>query len=169
MTKMIFINLPVTDVSRATRFYEALGFTRNPAFSNEQASAMGWSDAIHVMLLDHAFYATFTGKPIADAHAASAALYCLSFDSRDAVDAITEAARTAGRMASIGSTAGFGKMRMAGRRSMPSGPVASSTNPGKASSATSRTFPNCGPQAKLQMDRPCAPFASPHAQPENVR
>jgi len=96
VTKMIFINLPVADVARATRFYEALGFTRNPAFSNEQASAMGWSDAIHVMLLDHAFYATFTGKPIADAHAASAALYCLSFDSRDAVDAITAAARTAG-------------------------------------------------------------------------
>ncbi|WP_335300293.1 VOC family protein [Sphingomonas adhaesiva] len=93
---MIFINLPVTDVARATRFYAALGFTRNPAFSNEQASAMVWSEAIHVMLLDHAFYATFTNKPIADAHAASAALYCLSFDSRDGVDAITAAARDAG-------------------------------------------------------------------------
>ena len=55
MTRMIFVNLPVTDVARATAFYEAIGFTKNEAFSNEQASGMVWSDAIHVMLLDHAF------------------------------------------------------------------------------------------------------------------
>lgn len=96
MTKMIFINLPVTDVARSTAFYSALGFTRNPAFSNDVASAMEWSDAIKVMLLDPAFYATFTNKPIADAHATSGALYCLSFDSRDGVDAITTAARESG-------------------------------------------------------------------------
>ena len=34
MTRMIFINLPVTDVQRATAFYEAIGFTKNEAFSN---------------------------------------------------------------------------------------------------------------------------------------
>ena len=96
MTKMIFINLPVTDVARATRFYAALGFTRNPAFSNEQASAMEWSDAIKVMLLDHSFYATFTPKPIADAHATSGALYCLGLESRAAVDTIVAAAHAAG-------------------------------------------------------------------------
>ena len=93
---MIFINLPVADVARATAFYQALGFTPNPAFSNAQASAMEWSDAIKLMLLDPAFYGTFTNKPIADAHASSAALYCLSFDSRESVDAITAAARDAG-------------------------------------------------------------------------
>ncbi|MEH3034949.1 MAG: VOC family protein [Sphingomonas adhaesiva] len=96
MTKMIFINLPVADVARATAFYTALGFAQNPAFSNAQASAMEWSDAIKVMLLDHAFYATFTNKPIADAHAASAALYCLSFDDRAGVDAIMAAAPASG-------------------------------------------------------------------------
>ena len=47
MAKTIFINLPVHDVARSTAFYEALGFERNAAFSNEQASAMVWSDAIH--------------------------------------------------------------------------------------------------------------------------
>jgi uncharacterized protein len=96
MSKMIFVNLPVADVAAATAFYEAIGFTKNPKFSNEQASAMVWSDAIHVMLLDRAFYATFTSKPIADTHATSAALLCLSFDGRDAVDAVTEAAIAAG-------------------------------------------------------------------------
>ena len=96
MTKMIFVNLPVADVARSTAFYEAIGFRKNAMFSNAQASAMEWSDAISVMLLDHGFYSTFTDKPIADTHALSAVLLCLSHDSRDAVDAITEAAIAAG-------------------------------------------------------------------------
>jgi uncharacterized protein len=96
MPKMIFVNLPVVDVAKATAFYEAIGFEKNPKFSNEQASAMVWSDAIHVMLLDRGFYSTFTSKPIADTHATNAVLLCLSFDSRAGVDAVTEAAVAAG-------------------------------------------------------------------------
>ncbi|MES2337749.1 MAG: VOC family protein [Pseudomonadota bacterium] len=96
MARMIFVNLPVADVAKATAFYEALGFTKNAAFSNEQASAMNWSDTIHVMLLDRAFYATFTTKPIIDAHATSGVLLALSFDARADVDTITDAAIAAG-------------------------------------------------------------------------
>ena len=40
MARMIFINLPVTDLVRSTNFYEAIGAEKNPAFSNEQASMM---------------------------------------------------------------------------------------------------------------------------------
>lgn len=96
MTKMIFVNLPVADVAKATAFYEAVGFDKNPQFSNEQASCMVWSDAIHVMLLDHGFYRTFTTKQIADTHKTSAALIALSRDSREQVDAIADAAIAAG-------------------------------------------------------------------------
>lgn len=96
MARMIFVNLPVSDVARATAFYEALGFRRNPMFSNEQASAMVWSDEINVMLLDRAFYATFTDKTLIDAHTTSGVLLAISQDSREEVDAITEAALTAG-------------------------------------------------------------------------
>jgi len=96
MTQMIFVNLPVTDVVRATAFYEAIGFTKNEAFSNEQASGMIWSDAIQVMLLDHKFYATFTDKSIIDARTHSGVLLCLSFDSREAVDDIHRRAKAAG-------------------------------------------------------------------------
>ena len=85
MTRMIFVNLPVTDLARATAFYQAIGFTKNDMFSNEQASGMVWSDAIHVMLLDHAFYATFTDKRIIDGRTQSGVLLCLTFDSRAAV------------------------------------------------------------------------------------
>lgn len=96
MTKMIFVNLPVADVREATAFYEEIGFEKNPLFSNEQASCMVWSDAIHVMLHDHGFYRTFTTKQIADTHKTSAALIALSRDSREQVDAITDAAIAAG-------------------------------------------------------------------------
>ena len=93
---MIFVNLPVTNVSKATAFYEAIGMVKNEVFSNEQASAMVWSDAICLMLLDHAFYATFTSKEIANAKTTSAVLLCLSRDSRAEVDTIVEAAIAAG-------------------------------------------------------------------------
>ena len=96
MAKMIFVNLPVTDVAKSTAFYEAIGFEKNAQFSNEQASSMVWSDTIYVMLLARPFYATFTSKEIADTHKTSAALLALSFDSRAEVDAITEAAIAAG-------------------------------------------------------------------------
>jgi predicted lactoylglutathione lyase len=92
MAKMIFVNLPVAEVAAATAFYEALGFTRNAMFSNEQASAMEWSDTISVMLLDTAFYATFTDKALIDAKTTSGVLLCISHDSREDVDAITETA-----------------------------------------------------------------------------
>ena len=96
MTRMIFVNLPVSSVAAAATFYEALGFTRNPMFSNEQAAAMEWSDTISVMLLDTAFYATFTDKALIDAKTTSGVLLCISRDSRAEVDAITEAAIAAG-------------------------------------------------------------------------
>lgn len=96
MAKMIFVNLPVANVAKATAFYEAIGMTKNPMFSNAQASAMEWSDTIMFMLLDHAFYATFTDKKIIDAKAVSGALLALSRDSRAEVDAIADAAIAAG-------------------------------------------------------------------------
>lgn len=99
MSRMIFVNLPVQDVIRATAFYAAIGFRQDPAMSNSQASRMIWSDTISFMLLAHDFYATFTNKKIADARTTSEVLLCLSRDSREEVDAITEAAAKAGGIA----------------------------------------------------------------------
>jgi hypothetical protein len=96
MSKMIFINLPVTDLERSKNFYEAIGARNEPKFSNEQAAMMVLSDAIHVMLLKHDFYSTFTGKPIADAHRSSQVLLALSVDSPEEVDTLVERAGSAG-------------------------------------------------------------------------
>lgn len=100
-TKSIFINLPVRDLAKSTAFYEAIGFTKNDMFSDDNASSMMWSENIVVMLLTRDYYSTFTSKPIADAHATSAMLIALSQDSREDVDAIVEEAGAAGGQADV--------------------------------------------------------------------
>lgn len=101
MTKMIFINLPVNDLSKAVAFYEAIGATRNAMFSDKTAACMVFSDAIHVMLLTHAKWVFFTKKPISNAHEASEVMLALSGDSRDVVNAIADAAGKAGGVIDI--------------------------------------------------------------------
>jgi predicted lactoylglutathione lyase len=96
MSRIIFVNLPVTDLERSKAFYEAIGFRNEPKFSNEAAAMMVLSDTISVMLLTHPFYATFTRKPIADAHNSSQVLLCISCASPADVDRITDAAASAG-------------------------------------------------------------------------
>lgn len=101
MSKMIFVNLPVADVAASTRFYEAIGFTKDDRFSNDQASAMVWSDTISFMLLSHNFFRSFTPKAIPDAHTSNEVLLCLSMESRAEVDAIVEKAIAAGSKGDI--------------------------------------------------------------------
>ena len=96
MAKMIFVNLPVTDLQRSMAFYEAVGFTNNPQFTNENAAAMMWSDAIVVMLLKHEFWKTFTSKTIPNAKESAQVLLCISMDDREAVDGIVADAAGAG-------------------------------------------------------------------------
>ena len=55
MSKMIFINLPVTDLDRSIAFYEAIGARKEPKFSNDSAAMMVLSDTINVMLLTTTF------------------------------------------------------------------------------------------------------------------
>ena len=101
MTKMIFINLPVKDLAASERFYSALGFTKNEQFSDDNAISMVWSDAITFMLLKHEYFLTFTKKPLANAREKVGALFAISLDSREAVDAITEMAGKSGGKADV--------------------------------------------------------------------
>ncbi len=96
MSKMIFVNLPVTDLDRSKDFYAAIGARNEPKFTNENAAMMVLSNTIRVMLLKHDFYSTFTDKPVADAHRTSQVLLCLSADSIADVDATIDKAGAAG-------------------------------------------------------------------------
>lgn len=110
MAKMIFINLPVTDLARATTFYEAIGAVKNPQFSDETGSCMVFSETIHTMLLTHDKFRQFTPKKIADAKTSSEVLICLSADSRDAVDEVVGKANAAGGSADPGPKQDYGFM-----------------------------------------------------------
>ena len=100
MPKMIFVNMPVRDLKKSMAFYEKLGFVNEPRFTDETAAAMQWSDTIVVMILTHDKWKTFTDRPIPDA-GSSEMMLCLNFDSREEVEAITEAAATGGGTADV--------------------------------------------------------------------
>lgn len=102
MARMIFVNLPVGDLERSKRFYEAVGARNEPRFSNEQAAMMVLSDTISVMLLTHDFYGTFTTKEIADARRTSQVLLCIGCESPAEVDRLVEAAAANGGSADPG-------------------------------------------------------------------
>ncbi len=96
MAKMIFVNLPVADLPRATAFYEAIGAVKNEQFCDDTASCMVFSDTIHAMLLTHDKFRQFTSKKIADAKSTCEVLICVSADSRDEVDSLVKKATGAG-------------------------------------------------------------------------
>ena len=96
MPKMIFVNLPVSDLPRSIAFYESLGATKNPQFSDDTAACMVVSETIYAMLLTHAKFAEFTTKTIADARSTAQVLICVSMEDRTAVDRAVETAVAAG-------------------------------------------------------------------------
>lgn len=97
MSTMVFVNYPVSDVKKATAFYEAIGFKRNPDFSNDNTSAMMWDDNFWIMLLEHDFYKLFIGeKSIADTKMVSGALTAFSLESAQAVKDFGDKAIKAG-------------------------------------------------------------------------
>jgi predicted lactoylglutathione lyase len=110
MPRMIFVNLPVTDLARSTAFYEAIGGEKNPQFSDDTATCIVLSESIHAMLLTHDKYRQFTSKPIADAHATSEVLICVSADGRDAVDDMVDKAAGAGGKGDPGPKQDYGFM-----------------------------------------------------------
>ena len=100
MSRMILVNLPVADLKRAMAFYEALGFTNNPAFSDEAGACMVLSETIHVMLLTHAKWQGFTIRPICPTGSNEVSLP-LSCDDKAEVNRLVEAGAAHGDRADV--------------------------------------------------------------------
>ena len=96
MGTQVFINLPVADLPKSVAFYEALGYTRNPQFSNDEGACIVVSDAIFVMLLTHAKFRVFTPKAICDTSKAVEVLLNLGCEGREQVDDLVDKALAAG-------------------------------------------------------------------------
>ena len=109
MLKTIFISLPVTNLSAAVTFYNAIGFVNNPQFTDDTAACMEWSETIKVMLITHEKWRTFTTRPIPPSSSSEVALN-VSLDNRDAVDAMVEAAAVNGGTVDINPVQDLGFM-----------------------------------------------------------
>jgi len=110
MSRMIFVNLPVADLTASRRFLEALGAENEPKFTDDTAACMRFSDSIFVMILTHPKFSQFTPRPIADARESSQVLLCLSADSRESVDAAVSRAEAAGGSADPAPKQDYGVM-----------------------------------------------------------
>lgn len=110
MTRMIFVNLPVSNLQRSRSFLEALGAVNEPRFTDETAACMTFSESIHVMILTHDKFRQFTPRQIVDPKAASEVLICLSADSRESVDAAVERAEANGGTADPSPKQDYGVM-----------------------------------------------------------
>ena len=86
MPTNIFVNMPTTDLDRSKAFYEALGYSINPMFTDENAACVVLSDTIYFMVLTREYLATFTDKQIVDTKTHAGAMIALGQDSRDEVD-----------------------------------------------------------------------------------
>lgn len=91
-----FINLCVADVTRSRAFFSALGFTFNDHFSGDDTAGMQINHSCFAMLMHRDKFQGFTPRAIADATQTTEVLTALQLDSRDAVDAMVEAAVAAG-------------------------------------------------------------------------
>lgn len=96
MSRMIFVNLPVQDLSKSTAFFDSLGFEFNQQFTDERATCMVVSEQACVMLLVTPYFSTFTTKNVADAATSTEAILAVSAESRDEVDRLVDQALALG-------------------------------------------------------------------------
>jgi uncharacterized protein len=96
MPRMIFPNLAVKDLDRAVAFFTELGFSFDPRFTDETATAMIVNEHASVMLLTRDRFKDFTKKELVDSARQAEAIIALSAESREDVDAFADKALAAG-------------------------------------------------------------------------
>jgi uncharacterized protein len=96
MATKVFINLPVKDLGKSKAFFEGLGFSFNPQFTDEKAACMVISDSIYAMLLTESYFKTFTKKGISDAQKSTEVLITLDASSKEEVERIVKKAKESG-------------------------------------------------------------------------
>lgn len=90
----IYVNLPVADVARSTAFYEAIGFTKNPQFSDETTTGLVLGENIFAMIMTHEKLQSFTKNTVATDGVR--VINALGAESREEVDRIADAALASG-------------------------------------------------------------------------
>jgi predicted lactoylglutathione lyase len=92
----LFVNIPVSDLQRSIRFFEALGFNFNTQFTDATATSMLVGEDAYFMLLTRERFASFARRPVGDSQTETNALFAISVDSRAEVDEMVKKAVAAG-------------------------------------------------------------------------
>jgi predicted lactoylglutathione lyase len=92
----LFVNIPVSDIQRSITFFESLGFAFNPQFTDATSTCMLVGEDAYFMLLNTERFTGFAKGPIGDPRQQTSALFALSVESREEVDAMVQQAVTAG-------------------------------------------------------------------------
>ena len=117
MSRNTFINLPVKDLARTTRFFNEVGFSFNQQFTNEDATCMIISDETYAMLVVEPFFKGFTQQDITDTSSSREVIVGLSAESKREVDERVDKALAAGGE-SLGDAQDDGVMYMRGFRDL---------------------------------------------------
>jgi predicted lactoylglutathione lyase len=94
--RKLFVNIPVRDLQRSIEFFETLGFTFNTQFTDATATSMLVGEDAYFMLLTTEKFKEFSKRPVGDPQKETNALFAISVDSRDEVDALVKKALAAG-------------------------------------------------------------------------
>ena len=90
--RKLFVNLPIENVQRTIDFFEALGFTFNPQFTDASATAMLVGEDAYCMLLAKDKFTSFSKRPLGDPQKETSAIFALGVNSREEVDAMVKKA-----------------------------------------------------------------------------
>ena len=95
--KCVFVNLPVSDLSRSVDFFTELGFAFDDQFTGDHAACMIIGANAFAMLLVEEFFERFIpSKEIADSAQCAEVVVALSFECRAEVDKTLAKAVAAG-------------------------------------------------------------------------
>lgn len=90
--RTMFVTLPVRDVARSRAFWEALGFELDSKLCGESSACVVINEQTRVMMADEALFTSLTTRAIGDRSTHLQALFALSCDSREEVDALVRRA-----------------------------------------------------------------------------
>jgi uncharacterized protein len=96
MSRMLFVNIPVANAAASRKFFDHLGFSFNDQFCDENTLCMAINEQSWVMMLEEDRFRGFIADDIADTSKNREVLLCVSADSREGVDELTDAALAAG-------------------------------------------------------------------------
>lgn len=98
MTKSLWINLPVKNVSKSKEFFTKIGFTPNDRYGvrEDSASLMVGESNLIIMLFEKSLYETFAGSQVSKNISGTEVLFSFDAESTEEVDQLAQKVLDAG-------------------------------------------------------------------------